>query len=344
MRGARRAGAVGRPVHSGPVPRMSMRYLPLLLLLVPACDGRAPWSTRAGEGEAGAAVGFGPVAAFERRLLFVAPAGAAPTVAGFDFALVNDSVRIYRSARIVLARDSVWRTVMDTAWSMEPMRDAWRLVPFGDMQLVVGEGDELEAIVVRGEPETRLVLRRSIDEFGPDAGTRLQLREADLVTGDTRIPGLLLDIQLGRPISASGASRTISAAAGGRLATPVLEAATLATGAEQVEAIMVGDALLLALGESVDGPLAWLRDGQQDDVWEGARLVFNDIVTGDTVPDWQLLRGDGSLAGALFTWSRHAVALPGQAGGDLGLTVARGWIQVRGEQHSVLAVLRHVQG
>lgn len=322
---------------------MSKRYLPLLLLLVLACDGRAPWSSRASEGDGSAAADFGPVAAFERRLLFLTPSSPDPTAAGFDFALVDDSVRTYRSARILVEQDSTWRTVMDTAWSMEPMRSAWRLVPFGPLHLLVGEGDELEALAVEGDPETRLILRRPIDEFSPDAGTRLQLREADLVTGDDRVSGLVLDIQLGRSIAGSGAPKTIAAASGGRLAA-VLEVANPAAPAEQVEAFIAGDALLLALGEAVDGPLGWLREAQLHDVWDGARVVTNDIVTGDSVPDWTILRGDGTPVGSLFTLSRHVVRLPGEGGGDVGLSLAQGWVEIRGDRRQVLAVLRHVQG
>lgn len=322
---------------------MSKRYLPLLLLVVLACDGRAPWSDHATEGDGAAANDFGPVAAFERRLLFLTPQAPDLTAAGFDFALLDDSLHTYRSARILVEQDSAWRTVMDTAWSTEPMRSAWRLVPFGPLHLLVGEGDELEALAVEDDPETRLILRRAIDEFSPDAGTRLQIREADLVTGDHRVTGLVLDIQMGRSIAGSGAPKTIAAASGGRLAA-VLEAANPTAPGERVEAFIAGDALLLALGESVDGPLGWLREAQLHDVWDGARVVTNDIITGDTVPDWQVLLGDGTPVGSLFTLSRHMVPLPGEAGGEVGLSVARGWVEIRGERRQVVAVLRHVQG
>ncbi|NIP80138.1 MAG: hypothetical protein GWM90_13325, partial [Gemmatimonadetes bacterium] len=222
-----------------------MRHLTLLLILVlvAACDGRSPWSARDEAGEAASEDGFGPTAAFERRLLFLAPSDT-PTTAAFGFALVDDSVRHYRSVRAVVARDRTWRTLMDTAWSMPPMRNAWRLVPFADLHLAVGENDEIEAVIVAGEPEIRLIFRRPIAEFSPDAGTRIQLREADLVTGDQVTSGLLLDVQLGRSLQRSGAPQAIVASAGGRAATPVLDAADLPPGTTRVEALVAGDGVL----------------------------------------------------------------------------------------------------
>ncbi len=325
----------------------TLALLTSLLLLAAACDGRGPWSDRDDTTAAGTGVDFGPAAAFERRLLFLAPGEDPPTAAGFDFALVDDSTRHYRSARAVVTRDSAWRTLMDTAWSMAPMRNAWRLVPFGDLHLLVGINDELEAVTVSGAPDTRLFLGRAIGEFSPDAGTRLQLREAELTTGGTTIAGLLLDVQLGRSLQRSGAPHTIVASAGGRAATPVLAAATLQPGTTNVEALLAGDGVLLALGEAADGPTAWLRDGQRDDVWEGTRLIPTGQAgspPADTAPDWRVVRGGGDVVAELRALDRHTVPLPGRAGGSVGVTVARGWLEIREERVPVVAVLRHVRG
>lgn len=317
----------------------------LLVLALGACGRSAPENGQHTQGEP---QGFGPAAAYERRILFVAPNGD-PRAAEFEFALVNDSTTLYRSARVTVIADTAWRTLVDTAWTMAPMRDPWRLVPLPSLRLIVGEDDELQALVHHGDKEMRLELHRSLGEYSPDGGTRMQLREADLVDGDASSTGIVLDVQLGRSITSSSALQALVAAGGATLAAPLIaHIDATAPSQTRAESLLVGQGVLLSAGASAAGPVAWLQEGQQEDVWEGAHLVATSDVgpASPGEPDWRLVRSNGDVAGELQTISNHVTDLQDASGlhGALGVNIVRGWIETHGERRDVVGIVRYVRG
>jgi hypothetical protein len=318
----------------------------LAVLALGACGGG---TSENGQHAPGEQQGMGPAAAYERRLLFVAPGGD-PRAAEFEFALVDDSTALYRSARVSVLGDTAWRTLVDTAWTMAPMRDPWRLVPLPSLRLIVGEDDELEALVHHGDTETRIELHRSLGEYSPDTGTRMQLREADLVEGGASSAGVVLDIQLGRSITSSSALQALVAAGGASLAAPLIARLDVTEPSHtRAEALLVGRGVLLSAGSSANSLVAWLQEGQQEDLWEGAHLVASsDVGTGATPgePDWRLVRGNGDVAGELQVVSHDVTDLQETGGlhGSLGVNIVRGWIETHGERRDVVGIVRYVRG
>jgi hypothetical protein len=318
----------------------------LAVLALSACGGG---TSDNGQHASGEAHGLGPAAAYERRLLFVAPGGD-PRAAEFEFALVDDSTALYRSARVTVIADTAWRTLVDTAWTMAPMREPWRLVPLPGLRLIMGEDDELEALVHHGEPETRLELHRSLGEYSPDGGTRMQLRDADLVEGSASSAGVVLDIQLGRSITSSSALQALVAAGGATLAAPLIARLDVTTPSQtRAEALLVGQGVMLSVGTNANGPVAWLEENQQEDLWEGAHLVATSDVgpaSSPGEPDWRLVRGSGDVAGELQVVSDHVTDLrdAGDLHGSLGVNIVRGWIETHGERRDVVGIVRYVRG
>ncbi len=317
----------------------------IAVLALSACGGSTSGNGRRAAGETH---GLGPAAAYERRLLFVAPGGD-PRAAEFEFAMVDDSTAEYRSARVSVIADTAWQTLVDTAWSMAPMRDPWRLVPLPSLRLIVGEDDELDALVHHGDLETRLELHGSLGEYSPDTGTRMQLREADLVEGSASSAGVVLDIQVGRSITSSSALQALVAAGGATLAAPLIARLDVAEPSQtRAEALLVGQGVMLSAGSSASGVVAWLQEGQQEDLWEGAHLVASSDVGTSTAdePDWRLVRGNGDVAGELQVVSDHATELRDASGlhGSLGVNIVRGWIETHGERRDVVGIVRYVRG
>lgn len=318
----------------------------LAVLALGACGGG---TSENGQHAQGDQQGLGPAAAYERRLLFVTPSGE-PRAAEFEFALVDDSTALYRSARVTVMGDTAWKTLVDTAWTMAPMRDPWRLVPLPSLRLIVGEDDELEALVHHGDPETRLELHRSLGEYSPDGGTRMQLREADLVEGGASSAGVVLDIQLGRSITNSSALQALVAAGGASLAAPLISRLDMTAPSQtRAEALLVGQGVVLSTGSSENGLVAWLQEGQQEDLWEGAHLVASsDVGTAGASgePDWRLVRGNGDVAGQFQVVSDHVTDLQDAGGlsGSLGVDVVRGWIETHGQRRDVVGIVRYARG
>lgn len=333
-----------------------MRATPFLLLplLLAACD-------RGGGSEETAAAGrddFGPTAAYDRRLVFLGPGADLPSAAVFDFAVLSDSATLRRGIRARLVDGMEWIQLMDAGWEMERMREPWRLVPHGDLKLVVGSAGELDALVFAGEElGVRLDPGSSIAEYSPDAGTQLVLRQAELRLGGEPIQGIMLDAQLGRAVNPAvippAQAQPTDAGAGdpdddARADSLVVDPAPAARAG--AEAFLLDNAgYYVVFAASAEGDIAWIHAAGRDDVRPAARLEATEWETfeqaGVRVPTaWRVLAPGGLLAGELQSQAAdRAVIGEGSATGAMGYVVVTGWIEDRGVRRNVYGLVRHVR-
>lgn len=335
------------------------------LLAAPACEAGSPWTGGSDPATDEVAPDFGPTAAYNRRLLFLGSGTDLPTAAVFDFVALSDSAGIRRGARARVVVDTAWRVLMDDGWEMDAMREPWRLVPHGPLKMVVGEGGDLGALVVRDTSITRLELGPTIAEHSPDVGTQLVLRNARLGLDGAAVDGVLLDAQLGRAVSPMLASRTTRAAALlPDTAGPGAEADTAGPAAGSVaafgapsatpiarpgaEALLLGGAGYYAvLATASSGSLVWIRSAGQDDVRGGTTLeptAWSSDAGGAQVPTaWRIVSG-GTLEGELTARSTDPVLLDGPGGVDaLAYVLVDGWLEDRSVRRDVHGLVRHVR-
>lgn len=336
-----------------------MRTIPFLLLplLLAACEagGGTEETPPAGREE------FGPTAAYDRRLVFLGPGAELPTAAVFDFAVLSDSATLRRGIRARLVDGVEWIPLMDAGWEMDRMREPWRLVPHGDLKVIVGSEGELDALVFAGEElGVRLDPGSSIAEYSPDAGTQLVLRQAELRLGGEPITGILLDAQLGRAVNPSvipPPTTEASGEEGGQAEEPGEDAAGDSLVVDPAPAARAGaEALLLdnagyyvVFAASAEGGIAWIHAAGRDDVRRAARLEplewepFEEA--GVQVPTaWRVRSPADLLGGELRSEAAdRAVLGEGAAIGAMGYVVVTGWIEDRGVRRNVYGLVRHVR-
>mgnify|MGYP001120441628 CR=1 FL=1 len=317
-----------------------------LVLAVPACDDGGGGPPPAQE----SAPDFGPTAAYNRRLLFLGPGGELPAAAVFDFAALSDSIGIRRGARARLGDAEAWRGVMDAGWEMEPMREPWRLVPHGSLTLMVGETGELAALVFRDSIPARLELGQALAEHSPDVGTQLVLRTARLTRNGEDLAGIVLDVQLGRAVSAALAERdAVSRTAGDTVAGDSLAPSPTPIALPGAEALLLNDEGYYAvLATASGGSLAWIRSEERSDVRPGARLEptawspAEDTVQVPTA--WRIVSADGLLNGELTARSFDGNTLRGTGSLEaLSYALVTGWIEDRTARRDVFGLVRHVR-
>lgn len=314
-----------------------------LVLLAPACENGPPWAG----GNAPITEDETPdlgAAAYDRRLLFLAPDDAGPRAAVFDFVILSDSLGIRRGVRARVV-DGDWRPLMDAGWEMEPMREPWRLVPHGPLTLVVGETGDLGAVIHR-DSATRLEIGPVLAEHSPDVSTQLVLRGARLVQGDETVSGVLLDAQLGRAVSPAAVPRAgaIPDTAPDSVApspTPIAR-----PGAEAL--LLDGEGWYAVLATAAGGDLAWIRSAGQDDVREATRLEPTAWSRGSVstqVPTaWRIVSPTGQLTGELTARATDRLRLQGPGGLEmLAYALVNGWVEDRAARREVFGLVRHVR-
>jgi hypothetical protein len=288
-------------------------------------------------------VDFGPTAAYERRLIFLGPGQRLPTAAIVDFGALSDEDGLRRGVRARLADGNDWTRLMDAGWSMDRMREPWRLVPHGPLRLIVGDGGEVAALVIRGDVEVRIEPGGSMAELTPDPGTQLMLRQGRIGLGGSLVSGVLLDIQTGRSLDGPPHGSALPGApptGGDDGATPWARPG--------VEALLAGEAgFYMVFAGTASGTLAWLRHGQQDEVRRGARLTAVEWELGSDgvrVPSaWQVV-GPDDLTGELVADASDGVDVSGAGDVEgLGYAIVSGWILDRGVHRDVFGLVRHVR-
>ena len=339
----------------------------VLLTALAACEGGPPWRSAGDEETAIDRDVFGPSAAYDRRLIFLGPGERLPTVLVFDFAALSDSVTLRRGVRGRLVDGAEWIPLLDAGWEMEPMREPWRVVPYGPLRVVVGEAGELDALLFRGDVDLRLEPGPTLAEHSPDAGTQLVLRQArlDLETGST--PGILLDAQLARAIRPPPPRLPGPDTMTGDTSDPPTTAAPdtgddaeALAGADSTgdpapaprpgaEALLMDNSGYYAVFvASSGGDMAWLHTGGRDDVRRGSRLEPTEWEdhpeSGTRVPTaWRIVTPGEGLSGELRSEGASRATLMEGAPGVMGYVIVSGYVEDRSIRRNVYGLIRHVR-
>lgn len=334
--------------------------LPAAALAAVACDGSASWTADNTEAAAGTRADFGPVAAYDRHLIFLGPGQTLPTAAVFDFAALSDVGAIRRGVRARVVDGTDWLDLLDSGWEMEPMREPWRLVPHGPIRMVMSDAGELSTLVYRDDDVVvRLEPGPTIAEHSPDAGTQIRLRQARLRLDGESVPGVLLDAQLGRSLPAGsglrGATGDTADSIGAGSDPDLGEGAPTPPGDPTPTARPGAAALLLdnsgfyaVFTESAAGDVVWIHTAGRDDVRPDARLEGTDLErfdpAGADVPTrWQITDAGGSLTGELERVAANHAALPHPDLAVIGYVLVSGWIEDRSVRREVYGLVRHVR-
>lgn len=341
--------------------RFSMISCLLLLPLAGACEGGPPWATSE-ESASPDREDFGTVAAYERLLLFVGPGETTPMAAIFDFNALRDSTGFRRGIRTRLLTDSAWQALQDDGWEMAPMREPWRLVPYGTLKVLVGDEGELDALVYQEEPSLRLDPGSYLAEYTPDGGTQLVLRQGQLHLDDEVFTGIILDSQHGRALTGAVRQQT-SQAAPSPPGSDTTEEDIVDDGEADAEGAAAGspsaragvEAFLLdnsgyyvVFATSANGDLTWLHLGTQDDVRRGTTLEATEWEDGGPADGspirWRVASPDGALDGEVEAIATDDTPLYGRVDvSALSYALVSGWIQDREVRREVFGLIRHVR-
>lgn len=330
--------------------RRSLKIVPLLLAtaLAPACENGSPWGAGTSAPEE-ARHDFGPTAVYGRRLIFMGPGERLPTAAIFDFTTLSDSVSVQRGVRARVLLDEEWTSLMDVGWIMEPMREPWRVVPGGDLRVVVSDAGEFSSIAYRGEPAVRLQRGGLLAESSPDAGTQFLLRQATLAVDGETVRGILLDSQVGRAVDPAEVGPSPVPPTDGPAARDDGKVTPIAR--PGVEAFLVNTSgYYVVFASSADGEVAWVSYAGMDDLQRGGVLEptawseeDGDEGTDRQPTQWRI-GGPGQLTGELSAVVTDIVPLPEQDGvSTLGYTLVSGWVGDDGVRRDVFGLVRHIR-
>jgi hypothetical protein len=242
---------------------------------------------------------------FERHLFFVGGAAAAPHAAVFDFNVVDHGSRLERTALSWILRDGRWRPLLSSTWAHAPMREPWRLVPYGGLRLVAtGEG-EVELVYREGGVTTRLVPGSGIAQWTGPRGREILLRDAALTVGPDAVYGTLFDLQLQRPT------------AGGPHRGPAI----FLTNGETLYLVLFAD-------QQGRGSL-WLRTEEDDLLYDDFRLEHSG--TGG----WSIASADGALSADAAVFGEAATV-----GDGAQVRTLRGTLTLAGRRFTVFGLVR----
>lgn len=309
-------------------------------------------------------------ATYERRFLFLATEPEPPLALVYDFIVEAERTGLERTVRGWLGRNGGWASIVDEAWEMEWVREPWRLLPSGPLRLIVGEGDNVEAIVYRGEEEeARLAFGTVLNAWSPHPGGQLRIQRAQLRVGEDAYIGTLLDThfvyellaELTPANSPMGGTTEEADGMNGADATPAgavdapAHAAGRALTFDQVFVTDGRETFLVASSSDETVPFVWLYDGGVEETWEGVDLVWlepreaeGDVAdaAAEVPTGWRLETTPASLQGEFHSLGHELTLLPGDPGVPelRGLYVIRGWIELHGERRQVAGIVVHGQG
>ena len=184
---------------------MTSRYLRVLLataLALLSCSreaAEAPPSEPQAPPDTVTAEGFQEGRVFERSIVFLTPRRDSLLMVPWLVTARTLPGSVSRDARGLLARADSWEAFFSDSWETPPTRVPWRLIPRGQMRLVVGDNDDVQEIIFdEGLRQLEVTLGEPLAEWSGQRGETVRLVDGSLVLADTRVPGLVMDLTRGR--------------------------------------------------------------------------------------------------------------------------------------------------
>lgn len=322
---------------------MRIFVLFLMLGLITACDRRGGPDAQTHQTAEAA-----PTAAYSRRMIFVGGREAAPTIVAFDHVALAGPTAVARRAGFWRSKGEEWESLLDLRWADAPIREPWRLLPHGPFRFLVDDAGEVEALVIRGDSARfRLAALRRMGSWNPDDLPFVRFLYGELVMGADSITGLLVDLQPGADGEDHGTAASELVLTDGSQLHLVVNAPADRPGElwlQRGERSETMTGITFAPADSA-APGAWRLDSTLDEIageltpvgaplelryetaLEGAASVVVESEPGSRAPG--AFRAGDSAARAAAPMPRPAL-----------LQVVRGWVEVRGERHTVFGVMR----
>jgi hypothetical protein len=133
---------------------------------------------------------------YERNFVFTTLTGDSTFLVPWLMSAQTRPGGVDRHARGSLARGTAWEAFYDASWTTPPTRVPWRIIPHGNLRLMVGEGDAIEQILFSEGPR-QLELELSGDpliEWTGVQGQTYRLIDAAIYISDRRVGGMALDM------------------------------------------------------------------------------------------------------------------------------------------------------
>jgi hypothetical protein len=176
----------------------------LLLLLAAASCSREPATDAPASAPTTPADTAGSVEegrTFERNIVFLSERRDSVLLVPWLITAHTIPGGVRREARGLLARGGSWEQFFTDAWQTPPTRQPWRVIPHGQMRLVVGEDDQVQEILFDEGPrqlEVALENQNPLAEWSGQHGETVRLLDGSVVLAGARVPGLVMDLTRGR--------------------------------------------------------------------------------------------------------------------------------------------------
>jgi len=271
----------------------------------------------------------GPGRSYERLLVFLSVREEEPVLLPWQFESRTRPGGVDRTVDAALLSGETWEAFFEASWSGPPSRAPWRLLPRGEMALIVSESDRLENVIFRQPPnELDLALGNPYVDWSGPRGEGVRVSEAALVVANLRTPGSVVDVSRNwRPAERSPGDWVV---------------------------LVSGDSLHLILEGETEGAGAsyrgWGRIGDRELQWPDLTVAWERVRSFEParrdVPDaWIWASGNEEVMGNVAVQSSQLVAGEG-AGPQLpvdALFLVSGTTTLLGTEYPVWGLVRHRQ-
>lgn len=136
---------------------------------------------------------------FERSIVFLSVRGDSLLMVPWLVTARTLPGGVRREVRGLLARAGAWEAFFTDSWETPPTRIPWRIIPHGQLRLVVGEDDSVQEILFdEGPRQLEVALGEPLAQWSGQQGETVRLLNGSVVLADTRVPGLVMDLSRGR--------------------------------------------------------------------------------------------------------------------------------------------------
>lgn len=296
-----------------------------------ACGEPAPQprAATAGSGESAIVAGAANPT-YEQSFVFASLSGDSVFLVPW---LLRTTVRpdtVVREAHGWLERGRTWDAFFSARWRTPPTRTPARILPYGNMRLLVQEGDVVDGIIFeQGARHLELQLGDVRSSWGGPRGEAIEVLEGAAYLAEERVEGLVMHMAR----ASSGAT-----APGG-------DWALLASGDSVVLVLAADDE---HGGETEPVYRAWANIGDDDRIWTEVSVQWTATQAfppsrRDVPVSWRIVTGERQLQGTLTSVASEIAA--GSGPGPLlpvrALYEVAGDLSIDGRQYPVRGLLVH---
>ncbi len=259
----------------------------LLTCATLACAESAPepFEQLQGTGPAAASESV-PGRSYERYLVFATVTADSLIMVPWLFETATQPGAVVREARGWLGRSGTWESFFAQRWETPPTRIPARILPHGNLRLVVRDGNSVDGIIYdEGARNLELALGSELIQWGGPRGEVFRLLDGSLYLAERRLDGLVLDM--------ARASSTDSPRGG--------DWAFLASG-DSLQLVLQGDSE--HQGEPLPSYRAWSRLDFRDLRWSALEVDWSETrafqpARRDVPVSWTISSPEGDLQGTL---------------------------------------------